>query len=185
MTKTIYTAYEIRRLALDGSTELVLSPGDIVTPLARDDARARGLTIVDGAPVASALDTPADGRTVRSARLITTRGMEMHPFPFERDRPTLDVRVGEAITPGDDGPMGAGVLSMRAGTFARHINHDHIEMVLEGELHIGTPGGTIIALPGDVVELPRGIDITFGTPSWVKLFYVTYHPDQAASGHVA
>jgi len=225
MTKTVYSSGDIRRLAGEGTTVLELQPGDLVTPLARDDARQLGVTIREAVPdpttvssdggqpvpsgeapslearvraaVVAALagrgeatgSAPAPaagappGRTNgrRPARHIPTRGLALDPFPFDIKQPAMDVRLRDVVTAEDGSPMGAGFLAFHAGSFPWHLDYDEVELVLEGELHLGTPDGTIVAHPGDVVFVPKGTDITFGTPSWVKLFYVTYPADWAGS----
>jgi ethanolamine utilization protein EutQ len=34
-----------------------------------------------------------------------------------------------------------------------------------------------IGRPGDVIAVPKGSSITFGTPSWARFLYVTYPVD--------
>ena len=49
-----------------------------------------------------------------------------------------------------------------------------IDCVVEGELHIKTDGETVVALPGEIVFIPKGTSIKFATPSWAKFLYVTF-----------
>ena len=49
--------------------------------------------------------------------------------------------------------------------------------MLEGELHIRCQGQTTVGKPGDVLFIPKGSAIEFGTPSAVRFFYVTYPAD--------
>ena len=72
--------------------------------------------------------------------------------------------------------MGAGFMSWAAAdSFEWALTYDEVDYVLEGVLHVVIDGKTIEAKPGDVVFIPKGSRITFGTPSRVRLFYVT-HP---------
>ena len=89
----------------------------------------------------------------------------------------MDVRLRDVITGADGMPMAAGVLSLRQGTFPWHLDYDEIEYVIEGELHIATADQLVVGRPGDVIAVPRGTSITFGTPSWAKFLYVTYPAD--------
>ena len=73
--------------------------------------------------------------------------------------------------------MSAGVMSLREGTFAWTLDYDEVEYVIEGELHITSGGQRIVGRPGDVIAVPRGSSITFGTPSWARFLYVTYPAD--------
>lgn len=45
-------------------------------------------------------------------------------------------------------------------------------MVLEGELHVRHEGETMVAKAGDVMFIPKGSSIEFGTPSTVRFMYV-------------
>jgi ethanolamine utilization protein EutQ len=57
------------------------------------------------------------------------------------------------------------------------LDYDEVEYVLEGELHLTCGDQVVVARPGDVVAVPRGSSITFGTPSWARFLYVTYPAD--------
>ena len=86
----------------------------------------------------------------------------------------MDIRLLDVVTSADGAPIAGGFMSFHKGSFPWTLDYDEIEYVLEGELHIGTPQETTIGLPGDVLYVPKGTHITFGTPDWVKFFYVTY-----------
>ncbi|MBN1921898.1 MAG: DUF861 domain-containing protein [Anaerolineae bacterium] len=109
-----------------------------------------------------------------SVRHIAGRGLRLEPFPLDVGHPEMDIRVLDVVTRAHGSPMAGGLMSFRKGAFSWTLNYDEIEYVIEGELHIGTPNGTVIGLPGDVLYVPKGTNITFGTPEWAKFFYVTY-----------
>ena len=46
--------------------------------------------------------------------------------------------------------------------------------VLEGELVITRGGEQVRGKTGDVIYIPKGSSITFGTPSWTRFVYVVY-----------
>ena len=68
-------------------------------------------------------------------------------------------------------------MTLTAGSFPWTLNYDEVQIVLEGELHIGTPDGVRVGRPGDVLYVPKGSTITFSTPTWAKFVYVTYPAD--------
>lgn len=103
--------------------------------------------------------------------------MELGPFPAELHRPEMDVRLRDVVTAKDGLPMAAGVMSLRKGSFPWTLDYDEVEYVIEGELHITTDGQKAIGRPGDVIAVPKGSAITFGTPSWARFLYVTYPAD--------
>lgn len=105
---------------------------------------------------------------------VDSRGLTMPAFPFDLERPEMDVRLEDVITAQHGSPMAAGFLSMHKGSFPWTLTYDEVQFVVEGELHIGTEHGVIVGKPGDVLYIPKDTAITFGTPSWAKFFYVTY-----------
>lgn len=114
---------------------------------------------------------PASSSPVRH---ITGRGLHLEPFPFDVGHPEMDIRALDVVTGTHGSPIAGGIMSFRKGSFPWTLKYDEIEYVIEGELHIGTSQGTVIGLPGDVLYVPKGTSITFGTPEWAKFFYVTY-----------
>lgn len=110
-------------------------------------------------------------------RHIPGRGTKLEPFPFDVGRPEMDIRLLDVVTAEHGSPIGGGLMSFRQGSFPWTLEYEEIDYVIEGELHIGTKEGTVIGQPGDVLYIPKGTSITFGTPEWVKFFYVTYPAD--------
>ena len=110
----------------------------------------------------------------RSIVHVDGRGLTMPAFPFDLQRPEMDVRLEDVITAQHGSPMAAGFLSMHPGSFPWTLTYDEVQYVVEGELHIGHEHGLIIGKPGDVLYIPKDTAITFGTPNWAKFFYVTY-----------
>jgi ethanolamine utilization protein EutQ len=110
---------------------------------------------------------------------VGAQSYKMKPFPFEINRPEMDVQLVDVITAEHGSPMAAGFLSFHKGSFPWTLTYDEIEFVLEGEIHIGTAQGTVVGKPGDVLYIPKGTQITFGTPGWAKILYVTYPAEWA------
>lgn len=223
MKKRFLTADTIRAAKAGGCRQLILEPGDVLTPLAKDLAREMGITIVDG-PLPAASETPPTPEVApaptapeeaRPLTILSGNGdletlvrqvviaclartgqtpapadptpvmrvpalsAEMQPFPFEINRPEMDVRLVDVITAQHGSPMGVGFLSFHKGSFPWTLTYDEIEFVLEGEIHIGTAQGTVVGKPGDLLFIPKGTQITFGTPGWAKILYVTYPAEWA------
>jgi ethanolamine utilization protein EutQ len=178
MTRLI-TAADVRDAADAGVRTLTLDAGAIVTPLARDEARERGVALlavtpsVDGEPDRPPPPT-AGGSGPRPVLRVETRGLELDPFPFPVPPPAMDVRLRDVVTAADGAPVAAGVMSLREGSFPWELTYDEVQVVLEGELHLGTEHGTVVGLPGDVLYVPKGTKLTFGTPAWARFLYVTY-----------
>lgn len=110
---------------------------------------------------------------------VGAQSYQMQPFPFDIHHPEMDVQLVDVITAEHGSPMAAGFLSFHKGSFPWTLTYDEIEFVLEGEIHIGTAQGTVVGKPGDVLYIPKGTQITFGTPGWAKILYVTYPAEWA------
>ena len=79
------------------------------------------------------------------------------------------------LVTGDDGSsMAAGFMQWENAFCPWTLNYDEIDMVLEGELHVRHEGETMIAKAGDVMFIPKGSSIEFGTTSSVKFLYVAW-----------
>jgi ethanolamine utilization protein EutQ len=207
MPKKCYTAQDVKNLADQKIFELRLEKGDLITPLARDQARESGVCIIEPEAESAPLPAPvgvsigSGGGLEAQVRQIVAklleqetapapaparpvvhvdgRSLTMPPFPFEINRPEMDVRLEDVITAQHGSPMAAGFMSLHKGSFPWTLTYDEIEFVIEGELHITTEKGTVVGKPGDVIYIPKGTKISFGTPQWAKFLYVTYPAEWA------
>ena len=84
------------------------------------------------------------------------------------------IGLADVITSADKSPMAAGYMSWTNTFFPWTLTYDEINVVLEGELHIVSGGETAIAKAGDVMFIPKGSSIEFGTPTSVRFVFVTY-----------
>jgi ethanolamine utilization protein EutQ len=177
----LITAADVRDAALAGARSIPVAPGTIVTPLARDDARERGIALIAAPPTEAAATSAPAGTAggparpaVRPVMRVETRGLALDPFPFPVPPAAMDVRLRDVVTAADGAPVAVGVMSLREGSFPWELTYDEVQVVLEGELHLGTDQGTVVGLPGDVLYVPKGTHLTFGTPDWARFLYVTY-----------
>lgn len=84
------------------------------------------------------------------------------------------VGLTDLVTDQDGSSMAAGFMQWENAFFPWTLNYDEIDMVLEGELHVRHAGETMIAKAGDVMFIPKGSSIEFGTTSSVKFLYVAW-----------
>ena len=206
MAREVITAADVAQAP---AGDLVVSAGAIITPLARDVARERGVRLVEGGTVGSPGAGPVvpgggaseleqrvralvaavlaedgsaaerGGPGARGVKLVQGRDVTLEPFPFPGPGPDQRVHAADVVTSEDGSPMGAGYLTLTAGSFPWTLTYDEVQIVLEGELHIGTAQGTRIGRPGDILYGPMGSAITFGTPTWARFVYVTFPADWA------
>jgi ethanolamine utilization protein EutQ len=177
----LITAADVRDAALTGARSLPVASGTIVTPLARDEARERGIALVPAPAVTGDPPAPPGGGAAgpappegRPVVRVETRGLALDPFPFPVPPAAMDVRLRDVVTAADGAPVAVGVMSLREGSFPWELTYDEVQLVLEGELHLGTDQGTVVGRPGDVLYVPKGTRLTFGTPDWARFLYVTY-----------
>lgn len=124
--------------------------------------------------------TPAPSHPpVKLARSVEAR---LEPFGHPGPPPGMDVATVDVVTGADGSPMAAGYMTITRGAFPWTFTYDEVQVVLEGELHLGGDGGDRVGRPGDVFFVPKGSRITFGTPTWARFVYVTFPADWEGAG---
>lgn len=192
MTRSLVTADDV--VAAGPGGLMTVPRGTIITPLARDEARARGVTITvaETSPdttledrvrdvVARVLGAGGGGdaptRGGGAVKLARSSGTTMQRFAFAGPPPGMHVHTGDVVTGADGSPMGVGYMTMTAGEFGWTFDYDEVQVVLEGELRLGGDGGDQVARAGDVFHIPKGSHVVFSTPSWARFVYVTHPAD--------
>ena len=105
-------------------------------------------------------------------KLVKTEDVHLGVFPGAgADK---QVGIADVITAADGAPIAAGFMAWSQCFFPWTLDYDEIDLVLEGELHIRCNGQTFVGKSGDVLFIPKGSSIEFGSPSAVRFFYVTY-----------
>jgi ethanolamine utilization protein EutQ len=179
--RQLFTADDIRRLAYAQKSEfLLLGPDDLVTPEAVDVARELGLRLIRETPGSGCALVPARppaGLVLPPLKKVAGARVSLDPFGEGAAAPGANVRLKDVITSADGSPMAAGYMALDQGEFPWTLTYDEVDIVLEGELVIRRGDMEVRAGPGDVIFIPKGSSITFGTPSRVRFFYVTYPAD--------
>ena len=116
---------------------------------------------------------PASATTAATG-IKLVRGADVHLGVFPGAGTENQVGIADVITAADGAPIAAGFMAWSQCFFPWTLDYDEIDLVLEGELHIRCNGQTVIGKSGDVLYIPKGSAIEFGTPSAVRFFYVTY-----------
>lgn len=122
-------------------------------------------------PAASGSGTVANSGT---AGIKLVRGSDVHLGVFPGAGTDKQVGIADVITAADGAPIAAGFMAWSQCFFPWTLDYDEIDLVLEGELHVRHNGQTFIGKAGDVMYVPKGSAIEFGTTSAVRFFYVTY-----------
>jgi ethanolamine utilization protein EutQ len=184
MPKQLFTAADIRYIARNQNHDLlILSPDDIITPEAIDVACTLGLRLVREEP-SSRMDFIAATTTVaeKSSQLIPLpplkmvfgEGVILDPFGEGLATSGTKVRLKDVLTSADGSSMAVGYMALDQGEFPWTLTYDEVDIVLEGELVITRGTEAASAKPGDVIFIPKGSSITFGTPGKVRFIYVAF-----------
>jgi ethanolamine utilization protein EutQ len=172
--RQVFTAADIRSLAREQrSAVLLLGPDDIVTDEAVDVARALGVRLIREEPGAGA-SAPPPGMPLPPLKVAHGAEVRLEPFGQALAAAGMNVRLKDVLGTADGAPVAAGYMALERGEFPWTLNYDEVEVVLEGELVIRRGDMEVRGGPGDVIFIPKGSSITFGTPSRVRFVYVTY-----------
>jgi len=176
MSRQLFTAEDIRRLARESSAVLVLGPTDIITHEALDVAVARGVKLIreTGSDPSPGRDATLAVPVLPPLKVVRGAGVEMQPFLEGESSPGTNVRLKDVVVTRDRSPMGAGYMSLDKGELKWTLSYDEIDVVLEGELVITRGSEQVRGGPGDTIYIPKGSSITFGTSAHARFVYVVF-----------
>jgi ethanolamine utilization protein EutQ len=177
MPRQLFTADDIRRLVRERVETLVLAPDDIVTHEATDTAFALGVKLIRETESASGLRKDALSsvqQTLPPLKVVKMANVQMERFLEGKTTPGTNVWLKDVVVTQDRSPMGTGYMSLDKGEMQWTLTYDEIDIVLEGELVITRGSEQVRGKTGDVIYIPKGSSITFGTPSWTRFVYVVF-----------
>jgi len=174
MPRQLFTADDIRRLAHDRVETLLIAPDDIVTHEAADTAFALGVKLIRETGSASSLVKEASVPSLPPLKVVRAANIEMERFLEGVQTTGANVRLKDVVTTEDRSPMGAGYMSLDKGEMQWRLTYDEMDIVLEGELIITRGNEQVRGGVGDVIYIPKGSSITFGTPSHTRFVYVVF-----------
>jgi len=177
MPRQLFTAEDIRRLARERMETLVLAPDDIVTHEAQDVAFALGVKMIRETESASGLrkDTLSSiQQNLPPLKVVKMANVQMEQFLEGKTTPGTNVWLKDVVVTQDRSPMGTGYMSLDKGEMQWTLTYDEIDIVLEGELVITRGNEQVRGKTGDVIYIPKGSSITFGTSNWTRSVYVVF-----------
>ena len=184
MPRQLFTAEDIRRLARERSETLLIAPDDIVTHEAMDVAIALGVKLIretestvdlrKEAPFGTAQARPPTLPNLPPLKVVHLANVQVDAFLEGKTTPGMNVWLKDVVLTQDRSPMGAGYMSLDKGEMQWTLTYDEIDIVLEGELVITRGSEQVRGKTGDVIYIPKGSSITFGTPNWTRFVYVTF-----------
>jgi ethanolamine utilization protein EutQ len=184
MPRQLFTAEDIRRLARERAETLLIAPDDIVTHEAMDVAIALGVKLIRETESTVGLGREASFRTAQDRppvlpnlpplKVVRLANVQVDAFLEGKTTPGMNVWLKDVVLTQDRSPMGAGYMSLDKGEMQWTLTYDEIDIVLEGELVITRGSEQVRGKTGDVIYIPKGSSITFGTPNWTRFVYVTF-----------
>jgi ethanolamine utilization protein EutQ len=174
MPRQLFTAEDIRRLARERVETLLLAPNDIVTHEETDTAFALGVKLIRETESTVGLRQEMLSPNLPSLKVVRMSNVQVEPFLEGKTTPGTNVWLKDVVITQDRSPMGAGYMSLDKGEMQWTLTYDEIDIVLEGELVITRGNEQVRGKTGDVIYIPKGSSITFGTPNWTRFVYVVF-----------
>jgi ethanolamine utilization protein EutQ len=93
--------------------------------------------------------------------------------PFSVDVPGLKMGLADVVT-SREANLAAGFMTFDHSELPWHMAYDEVDYVIEGDYVLKVDNQVFRARPGDVLYIPKGSQVVFSSPGFVKVFYVTY-----------
>ncbi|WP_101698713.1 cupin domain-containing protein [Clostridium minihomine] len=105
--------------------------------------------------------------------LKVVRGDSVKLDPFDTGNPNGNVQYQELVSK-EESKMSAGFLVIENSRFDWNLTYEEIDYVIEGTLNVTINGKTYTAKAGDVLFVPSGSQVVWGSPDKARIFYTTY-----------
>lgn len=202
--KKLICAAHIEALKREGKTVCVIEPDTLVTPAARDAAEELGISFSNAAqpqPAAEpqqcseGLDSEQIYRVLKALMekgllgdllqqkpyqaqthkngLKVVRGNTVKMDVFDTGNPNATAYYQELVSK-DESHISAGFLVIENSEFEWELTYEEIDYVIEGTLTVTIDGIKYTAHAGDVLFVPSGSKVIWGSPDKARVFYATY-----------
>ncbi len=105
--------------------------------------------------------------------LKVVRGNSVKMDVFDTGDPAVKAYFQELVSK-EESKMSAGFLVIENSRFDWELTYEEIDYVIEGTLTIEINGKTYTAHAGDVLFVPSGSKVVWGSPDKARVFYATY-----------
>ncbi|WP_291581262.1 cupin domain-containing protein [Clostridium sp. UBA6640] len=105
--------------------------------------------------------------------LKVVRGNTVKMDVFDTGNPNAKAYFQELVSK-KESKMSAGFLVIENSKFDWELTYEEIDYVIEGTLTVEINGKTYTAYPGDVLFVPSGSKVVWGSPDKARVFYTTY-----------
>lgn len=121
---------------------------------------------------------PTCPKQINDDGIVLVRGCAVELGEFD-GAPGKNIGLTDVIGARENSNMGVGYMGWENAFFPWTLCYDEVNVVLEGEFHVKTEAGTTIGKPGDIIFIPKGSSVEFGTPTHVRYVYITYPAEWA------
>ena len=108
-----------------------------------------------------------------SSGLKVVRGSSVKMDVFDTGNPDNKVYFQELVSK-EESKMSAGFLIIENSKFDWELTYEELDYVIEGTLTVEINGKTYTAHAGDVLFVPSGSKVVWGSPDKARVFYATY-----------
>ena len=105
--------------------------------------------------------------------LKVVRGKSVRMDEFDTGNPNANVSYQELVHK-EESQMSAGFLVIDNSSFEWGLTYDEIDYVIEGTVVVTIDGKPYTAHAGDVLFVPKGSNVVWGSPDKARIFYTTY-----------
>lgn len=104
---------------------------------------------------------------------LHVRGDQVVIQPFDQAPPGQRIGLTDVVT-AKEGNLCAGFMTFDHSELPWFLNYDEADYIIEGDFMLKVGDQVFRAKAGDVVYIPKGSQVVFSSPTFCKVFYVTY-----------
>ncbi len=198
--KQLICAKDVETLNAEGKKVFYVESGSIITPSAKDAADAFGITFCEKAEELPQVPAAFAGMDIDSEKIYmvlktlmekgllndilkpyeseshglkVVRGSSVKMDVFDTGDPAVKAYYQELVSK-DESHISAGFLTIDHSSFEWELTYEEIDYVIEGTLTVTIDGKTYTAKAGDVLFVPSGSKVIWGSPDKARVFYATY-----------
>jgi ethanolamine utilization protein EutQ len=200
--KQLICAKDVETLNAEGKKVFYVESGSIITPSAKDVADAFGITFCEKAEELPQVPAAFAGMDIDSEKIYmvlktlmekgllndllkpyeseshgnglkVVRGNTVKMDVFDTGDPSVKAYYQELVSK-EESHISAGFLTIENSKFVWELTYEEIDYVIEGTLTVTIDGKTYTAKAGDVLFVPSGSKVTWGSPDKARVFYATY-----------
>lgn len=199
--KKLICAKDVEALYVQGQHVFYIDGDTIITPSARDAAESCQITFSDQKEKReeAVLDGCGDIDSSQIYRVLkalmekgllngifkpyeaefhgnglkVVRGSSVNMDVFDTGNPNATAYFQELISK-EESHISAGFLIIEESSFEWELTYEEIDYIIEGTLTVTIDGKTYTAHAGDVLFVPSGSKVIWGSPDKARIFYATY-----------